>query len=89
MKTCNRCEEAKPDDEFYKATAAYKTKDGLRNPCKKCSRKDAKERYIANPRKKKSTASQRKSRREYARKWRLKNPGYYADWFKNHKETHA
>ena len=46
MKNCNKCNETKALDEFYKDKT---TKDGLKYRCKKCSKTDNNQRYLDNP----------------------------------------
>lgn len=47
MKTCPRCHEEKPPEQFYKSA---KRPDGLSSYCRQCQITDAKSRYIEHPR---------------------------------------
>lgn len=74
MKTCSRCEENKPEDQFGKNSSAS---DGLNSACKACLnayQKDRREKMNAS----KPAEWKKKSadKAAYMRKWHEKNPGY-------------
>lgn len=66
-KSCRKCGEAKPLDQFHKATGA---RDGHRGECKDCFRLISQERYRKDP----EGAIAR------VRKWREENPEKYQAW---------
>ena len=77
-KTCTKCGETKPLEEFHKDRTK---KDGLQSYCKECAREKARkwyaansERHIGNVLKWKKANPER--RREYDRKWREANAEY-------------
>jgi hypothetical protein len=61
QKTCTKCGETKPFEEFNKDRS---TKDGLRSCCKECTREKSRKWREANP----------ERHREKCRKWREANP---------------
>lgn len=76
MKTCTKCKETKPLEEYY---TCKKTKSGKRSACKSCYEKDRKGYYQKNPEK------VEESKRKYyqknldlvkrrAKKWARENP---------------
>jgi hypothetical protein len=65
MKRCNKCQQLKPLDEFYRMA---QMRDVYRNDCKACNLATKAARYRANP----------EPARERTRQWRLANPERYA-----------
>lgn len=75
MKTCNKCNETKPTESFYKHSS---TKDGFTTYCKKCLDLKNKKWAANNPEKnlriKQKYLEQNKSKRlESVMKWQTKN----------------
>ena len=82
MKTCNRCDQSKALDEFYKDSRA---KDCLRRICKSCDKAAASSYKSRMSDSMKSYAAEyRAKNKEYfaekMREFRQKNPEYYAKW---------
>ena len=76
-KTCTRCNETKPTDQFYKDKSA---KDGLRSACKECTSSASRAYHKAN----------RERQRENARAWNAANPErqreYARAWYEANRE---
>jgi Autographiviridae endonuclease VII len=74
FKTCRKCGETKPLDEFYAEKAG---RDGRRTECKVCSKAAMAARYRANP----------DPARERARRWNRENRDRYDDRMRAYRES--
>lgn len=75
MKKCTSCKEDKPLTEFNKKK---RSKDGLQDSCKLCSRKRSRRYYCENKEKHRKVTTARK------KKMVQKNQEYVWDWLSNH-----
>jgi hypothetical protein len=59
MKTCKKCQELKPTDQFHKQP---QIKDGRANSCKTCTNEEQRIRKASNPEQQKAQNERRKTR---------------------------
>ena len=90
MKTCNRCLETKPKQEFSKASTC---KDGYRNYCKVCQSSKKKEWYEQNKehvlaKTAKWHEQNPEKVRETKQRWTDKNLGYAAEYKVKYRKEH-
>jgi hypothetical protein len=84
MKTCFKCGNLKPLDDFYRHSAMG---DGYLGKCKDCTRQDVSEnyrkrhaRYAAYERERSQRPERKAAAIDYQRMRRLRNPQKYAAW---------